>query len=68
MSCLITLGLCVWTAVHLNLPARDEQPWGLGVSQLGVAEASLRLALEADELARSNPSQSSLDSPGIAGP
>lgn len=27
ITCLVTLGLCVWTAVHLNLPARDEQPW-----------------------------------------
>jgi len=27
MSCTITLGLCVWTAVHLNVPSRDERPW-----------------------------------------
>jgi hypothetical protein len=26
-SCLITLGLCIWTAVHLNLPARNEAAW-----------------------------------------
>lgn len=24
-TCLITLGLCVWTAVHLNLPAQGER-------------------------------------------
>jgi len=24
---IITLGLCIWTAVHLNLPALDEAPW-----------------------------------------
>jgi hypothetical protein len=24
-SCTITLGLCVYTAIHLNIPARDER-------------------------------------------
>ncbi|KAG0647919.1 hypothetical protein D0Z07_5648 [Hyphodiscus hymeniophilus] len=37
-SCLLTLGLCVWSAMHLNVPPRDESPlrfwarnlkWGL---------------------------------------
>ncbi|CAI4214332.1 unnamed protein product [Parascedosporium putredinis] len=26
-TCLITLGLCVWTAIHLNIPAHDEKWW-----------------------------------------
>jgi hypothetical protein len=29
-TCLVTLGLCVWTAIHLNLPAHEEwlkQKW-----------------------------------------
>ncbi|KAK3339704.1 hypothetical protein B0T25DRAFT_361946 [Lasiosphaeria hispida] len=26
-TCLITLGLCIWSAIHLNLPARTETPW-----------------------------------------
>lgn len=25
-SCLITLGLCIWTAVHLNIPDHDSTP------------------------------------------
>ena len=37
-SCVLTLGLCVWSAMHLNIPPHDEQPaqiwirnmrWGL---------------------------------------
>ena len=24
MTCLVTLGLCVWSAVHLSIPKRDE--------------------------------------------
>ena len=37
-SCLLTLGLCVWSAMHLNIPPHDELPrltwmrnvkWGL---------------------------------------
>ncbi|CZR66249.1 uncharacterized protein PAC_16150 [Phialocephala subalpina] len=24
ISCLLTLGLCVWSALHLNIPAKDE--------------------------------------------
>ena len=24
-TCIITLGLCVWTAIHLNVPARNGQ-------------------------------------------
>jgi hypothetical protein len=37
-SCLLTLGLCVWSAMHLNIPPHDESPaqtwmrnfkWGL---------------------------------------
>lgn len=23
-SCLVTLGLCIWTSVHLNIPERGE--------------------------------------------
>ena len=23
-SCLFTIGLCVWTAIHMNVPAHDE--------------------------------------------
>jgi hypothetical protein len=26
-SCLLTLGLCVYTAVHLNVPAKGERHW-----------------------------------------
>ncbi|KAK0750470.1 hypothetical protein B0T18DRAFT_408963 [Schizothecium vesticola] len=26
-TCLVTLGLCVWSAIHLNMPARNEAPW-----------------------------------------
>jgi hypothetical protein len=26
-TCLVTLGLCVWSAIHLNIPARNERPW-----------------------------------------
>lgn len=26
-TCLITLGLCVWTAIHLNIPAHGEKWW-----------------------------------------
>ena len=26
-TCLITLGLCVWSAIHLNIPANNERPW-----------------------------------------
>jgi hypothetical protein len=26
-TCLVTLGLCVWSAIHLNIPARNEAPW-----------------------------------------
>jgi len=26
-TCLITLGLCIWLAIHLNVPARNEAPW-----------------------------------------
>ncbi|KAH7635339.1 hypothetical protein B0T09DRAFT_22138 [Sordaria sp. MPI-SDFR-AT-0083] len=25
-ACIITLGLCVWTAIHLNVPRHDEGP------------------------------------------
>jgi hypothetical protein len=25
-SCIITLGLCVWSAVHLNIPEKDLGP------------------------------------------
>ncbi|KAH6662683.1 hypothetical protein B0J14DRAFT_553715 [Halenospora varia] len=37
-SCLLTLGLCVWSAMHLNIPLYDKRPaqtwmrnfkWGL---------------------------------------
>ncbi|KAK3688991.1 hypothetical protein B0T22DRAFT_490553 [Podospora appendiculata] len=35
-TCLLTIGLCVWTAVHLNIPEDDDdkaaKPW-LGVSR-----------------------------------
>jgi hypothetical protein len=24
LSCLLTLGLCVWSALHLNIPAKGE--------------------------------------------
>lgn len=26
-SCVFTLALCVWTAVHPNIPAQDEGKW-----------------------------------------
>ncbi|KAK0714480.1 hypothetical protein B0H67DRAFT_467533, partial [Lasiosphaeris hirsuta] len=26
-TCLVTLGLYVWSAIHLNMPARNEAPW-----------------------------------------
>lgn len=28
-TCLLTLGLCVWSAIHLNIPANEheERPW-----------------------------------------
>ena len=26
-TCLVTLGLCAWSAIHLNMPARNEAPW-----------------------------------------
>jgi hypothetical protein len=26
-SCLITLGLCLWTALHLNIPRHKEGAW-----------------------------------------
>jgi hypothetical protein len=26
-SCLLTLGLCVYSAVHLNIPQKDEPAW-----------------------------------------
>lgn len=25
--CLVTLGLCVWTAIHLNVPGYKESGW-----------------------------------------
>ena len=31
-SCLLTLGLCVWSAMHLNIPERRISLWRLGVS------------------------------------
>lgn len=33
-SCILTLGLCVWSAMHLNIPADDEseiQQWISGI-------------------------------------
>jgi hypothetical protein len=26
-TCLITLGLCAWSAIHLNVASRHERPW-----------------------------------------
>lgn len=26
-TCLVTLGLCVWTAMHLNIPNHKEGTW-----------------------------------------
>jgi hypothetical protein len=26
-SCTFTIGLCVWTAIHLNIPANEDGPW-----------------------------------------
>lgn len=28
-SCLLTLSLCVWSALHLDIPRRDESSWAI---------------------------------------
>lgn len=27
VTCLVTLGLCVWSAMHLSIPRRNEKNW-----------------------------------------
>ncbi|KAK3401108.1 hypothetical protein B0T20DRAFT_348875 [Sordaria brevicollis] len=33
--CLVTLGLCVWTAIHLNVPEHDEPGWKQLLRKIG---------------------------------
>ena len=48
-TCVITLSLCVWTAVHLNVPAHRDRWWQQTLRKLGW----MLLGLLAPELVRS---------------
>ena len=49
-SCVITMVLCVWTAVHLNIPEIDEPEIDEAEVAESEANASESTDLEADEL------------------
>jgi hypothetical protein len=34
-SCLATIFICVWSALHLNLPAESDSTWGRTKRQVG---------------------------------
>jgi hypothetical protein len=40
-SCLATIFICVWSALHLNLPAESESTWDRTKRQMGYVAVGL---------------------------